>query len=136
MGGISRHRSGVFASVVRVLWLSHTIATGEFVVIQERIARVLSLAPTLSAMTSPANDPVRARRERIAHLNLLANRIGYLLWAFAIACFVMAFAFGFKGPLVTAVIVLIIAGSILLAPSIIIGYAVKAAERDDREKGL
>jgi hypothetical protein len=87
-------------------------------------------------MTSPANDPVRARRERIAHLNLLANRIGYLLWAVAIACFVMAFAFGFKGPLVTAVIVLLVAGSILLAPSIIIGYAVKAAERDDREKGL
>jgi hypothetical protein len=37
---------------------------------------------------------------------------------------------------VTAVIVLLVAGSILLAPSIIIGYAVKAAERDDREKGL
>jgi hypothetical protein len=58
------------------------------------------------------------------------------LWAFAIACFIMAFAFGFQGPLVTAVIVLLVAGSILLAPSIIIGYAVKAAERDDREKGL
>jgi hypothetical protein len=96
----------------------------------------IATAPTLFTMTSPAHDPVRARRERIAHLNLLANRIGYLLWAFAIACFVMAFAFGFKGPLVTAVVVLLVAGSVLLAPSIIIGYAVKAAERDDREKGL
>ena len=91
---------------------------------------------TLSPMTSSTHDPVRARRQRIAHLNLLANRIGYLLWALAISCFVMAFAFGFKGPLVTAVVVLLIAGSVLLAPSIIIGYAVKAAERDDREKGL
>ena len=91
---------------------------------------------TLLPMTSPTHDPVRARRQRIAHLNLLANRIGYLLWALAISCFVMAFAFGFKGPLVTAVVVLLIAGSVLLAPSIIIGYAVKAAERDDREKGL
>lgn len=81
------------------------------------------------------HDPVRARRERIAHYNLLANRIGYLLWAFAMACFVMAFAFGFKGPLVTAVIVLLITGSVLLAPSIIVGYAVKAAERDDLENG-
>ncbi len=87
-------------------------------------------------MNSPTDDPVRERRQKIAHLNLLANRIGYLLWALAISCFVMAFAFGFKGPLVTAVIVLLVAGSILLAPSIIIGYAVKAAERDDREKGL
>jgi hypothetical protein len=48
----------------------------------------------------------------------------------------MAFAFGFKGPLVTAVTVFIIIGSILLAPSIVIGYAVKAAEREDRENGL
>lgn len=85
-------------------------------------------------MTS--HDPVRAQRERIAKYNLLANRIGYLLWAFAMACFVMAFAFGFKGPLVTTVVVLLIAGSILLAPSIIVGYAVKAAERDDRERGI
>ena len=93
-------------------------------------------ARTLSTMTSPSHDPVRARRERIAHLNLLANRIGYLLWAVAISCFVMAFAFGFKGPLVTAVVAFLVAGSILLAPSIIIGYAVKAAEREDREQGL
>lgn len=100
------------------------------------MAHVNPAASTLSPMTTPAHDPVRARRERIAHLNLLANRIGYLLWAVAIACFVMAFAFGFKGPLVTTVVVLLVAGSILLAPSIIIGYAVKAAERDDREKGL
>lgn len=84
----------------------------------------------------PPADPVRARREKVAHYNLLANRIGYLLWALAISCFVMAFAFGFKGPLVTAVVAFIIAGSVLLAPSIVIGYAVKAAEREDRERGL
>jgi hypothetical protein len=84
----------------------------------------------------PPHDPVRARRAKVAQYNLLANRIGYLLWAVAISCFVMAFAFGFKGPLVTVVVACIIAGSILLAPSIVIGYAVKAAERDDRERGL
>jgi hypothetical protein len=27
-------------------------------------------------------------------------------------------------------------GSILLAPAIVLGYAVKAAEREDRERGL
>jgi hypothetical protein len=51
------------------------------------------------------------------------------------SCFVMAFVFGFKGPLVTVVVATLIAGSILLAPSIVIGYAVKAAEREDREMG-
>jgi hypothetical protein len=87
-------------------------------------------------MNSPQDDPVRARRERVAHLNLLANRIGYLFYALAISSFVMAYAFGFKGPLVTLVVVSLIIGSILLAPSIVIGHAVKAAEREDIENGL
>jgi hypothetical protein len=81
-------------------------------------------------------DPVREKRARIAHYTLLANRIGYLLYALCISCFVIAFAIGFSGPLVTVVIVSLIVGSVLLAPSIVLGYAVKAAERDDRERGL
>lgn len=87
-------------------------------------------------MSDAPHDPVRALRQKVARYNLLANRIGYLFLAVSMSCFVMAFAFGFKGPLVTVVIVTLIVGSILLAPSIVIGYAVKAAERDDREKGL
>ena len=46
------------------------------------------------------------------------------------------FLFDLSNPLVTAVTACIIIGSILLAPSIVIGYAVKAAEREDRENGL
>ncbi len=87
-------------------------------------------------MNSPDNDPIRARRAKVAHYNLLANRIGYLFYAVSMSAFIMAFAFGFQGPLVTVVIATLIIGSVLLAPSIIIGYAVKAAERDDRERGL
>ncbi|MFM8528353.1 MAG: hypothetical protein ACKOD2_01510 [Ilumatobacteraceae bacterium] len=81
-------------------------------------------------------DPVRERRARIARLTLVANRIGYLLYALAIALFVMAFVLGFSGPLVVIVTVCLVIGSILLAPAIVLGYAVKAAERDDRERGL
>ena len=87
-------------------------------------------------MNTPKHDPVRARRERVAHLNLLANRIGYLFFALAISCFVMAWVIGFKGPLVTIVVASIFIGSILLAPSIVIGHAVKAAEREDQENGI
>lgn len=87
-------------------------------------------------MTSSPSDPVRARRQRISSLVLIANRIGYLLYALAIALFVMAFAFGFNGVLVTLVTISLVVGSILLAPAIVLGYAVKAAERDDRERGL
>ncbi|MFM8602162.1 MAG: hypothetical protein ACKORY_12180 [Actinomycetota bacterium] len=87
-------------------------------------------------MNTPEHDPVRARRAQVAKWTLLANRVGYLFIALAMAAFVMAFVLGFKGPLVTLVTVSLIAGSVLLAPSIVLGYAVKAAEREDRENGL
>lgn len=87
-------------------------------------------------MTQAGRDPVREKRERIARWTLLANRVGYLFFAAAITLFVMAFVLGFKGPLVTVITVCLVLGSILLAPAIVLGYAVKAAERDDRERGL
>ena len=67
---------------------------------------------------------------------MLANRVGYLFVALAMALFVIAFALGFSAVLATLVIVALVIGCILLAPSIILGYAVKAAERDDRERGF
>ena len=87
-------------------------------------------------MTSPENDPVRARRAQVAKWTLLANRVGYLFFALAIATFVIGFAISFNGLVSTIVIGSIIIGSALLAPAIVLGYAVKAAERDDRERGL
>ena len=72
----------------------------------------------------------------MAKWTLLANRIGYLLVAVSIATFVIGFAIGFSGAVAAIVIVSMVAGFVLLAPSIVLGYAVKAAERDDRERGL
>lgn len=92
-------------------------------------------------MTAPTpaprpHDPVRARRQQVARWTLLANRVGYLFFALAIATFVIGFAISFNGLVSTIVIGSIIIGSALLAPAIVLGYAVKAAERDDRERGL
>jgi small-conductance mechanosensitive channel len=81
-------------------------------------------------------DPVRARRARVAHWTLLANRIGYLILALAVALFILAFVLGFSPTLASLVIALMVISFALLAPSIILGYAVKAAEREDRERGL
>ena len=86
-------------------------------------------------MTSPASDPVRARRARIARGVLLAQRAGYGLFAVAVVAFVVGFATGFDDTFVTVVVAALLAGSALLAPAIVLGYAVKAAERDDREHG-
>ena len=83
----------------------------------------------------PPDDPVRVRRARIAHWALLANRVGYLLFGLAVALFIAAFVVGFTGPLVAAIIGALVLGSLLLAPAIVVGYAVKAAEKEDRANG-
>jgi hypothetical protein len=80
-------------------------------------------------------DPVRERRAQIAKWTLLANRVGYLFVGLAVALFFMAFLFDFTSTMATLIIVSLVVGCILLAPSIVIGYAVKAAERDDIEHG-
>ena len=49
---------------------------------------------------------------------------------------VIGFVVGFNGPFVTVVVGSIVVGSMVLAPAIVFGYAVKAAEREDRERGL
>ncbi len=79
---------------------------------------------------------MRARRAQIAKWTLIANRVGYLLFGLAIALFVIAFAFSFNTTMVTLITICLVVGSILLAPAIILGYAVKAAEKEDRERGL
>lgn len=81
-------------------------------------------------------DPIRARRAQVAKWTLLANRIGYLFIALAMALFFIAFAIGFSPTMATMTTASLVIGCVLLAPSIVIGYAVKAAERDDRERGL
>ena len=91
---------------------------------------------TTTASTTAGADPVRARRVKIAKWTLLANRLGYLFVALSMALFVMAFVLGFNSTMATLVIISFIIGCVLLAPSIILGYALKAAEREDRENGL
>jgi uncharacterized membrane protein YidH (DUF202 family) len=85
---------------------------------------------------SPAADPVRARRRQVARWTRLANRLGYLCFGIAIATFVVGFVGSFNNTVSTIVVTSMIVGSVLLAPAIVLGYAVKAAERDDRERGL
>ncbi len=82
-----------------------------------------------------ADDPVRRRRAQVAKWTLLANRVGYLVLALAMALFVIAFAVGFSPTMAGLVIGALIASFTLLAPSIVLGYAVKAAEREDLERG-
>ena len=79
------------------------------------------------------SDPILIRRARIARLVSIGQRLGYGLFIFAIALFAYARVTKPTG-LVTGLIVWAMAvGSVVLAPAIVFGYAVKAAEREDRE---
>ncbi len=84
----------------------------------------------------PATDPVRERRARIAKLVEVGQRVGYGLFTLAVVVFVVGFVSGFDGIVGTVIVSSIVVGSIVLAPAIVFGYAVKAAEREDRERGL
>ena len=80
-------------------------------------------------------DPVRATRARVARGVGLAKRIGYLLLLGAVVLVVIGLVGDLTTGITTAATVCLIAGALVLGPAIILGYAVNAAERDDRERG-
>ena len=81
-------------------------------------------------------DAVRARRAMVAKWNAIATKVGYALFAVAIVMFFVALATDFSSGKVTIITTSMIIGSVLLAPAIVVGYAVKAAEKDDVARGL
>lgn len=82
-----------------------------------------------------ADDPVLERRRRIATLVRVGQRVGYGLFGAAMVLFVIGLLTDFGGAVTGGIVAAIVLGSIVLAPAIVFGYAVKAAERDDREQG-
>lgn len=84
---------------------------------------------------SPSTDPVLVKRAKIARLVTLGSRVGYGLFGVAIVAFaVFMFAKNNSFRFIPTVVAWAMGiGSICLAPSIVFGYAVKAAERHDRE---
>ncbi|MBJ82392.1 MAG: hypothetical protein CL462_05735 [Acidimicrobiaceae bacterium] len=81
-----------------------------------------------------ANDPVIRSRERIRMLAGAGRRCGYGCFLTALAVFVINYYLGSSSFWISLTVALLIIGSLVLAPSIIFGYAVNAAERE--EQGL
>jgi hypothetical protein len=80
-----------------------------------------------------APDPVAARRAQIARWVALAKRLGYALLLVAVIAFVVAAVTDFPTAALTVTIVALIAACVVLPVPIVIGYGVRAAEREDRE---
>ncbi len=79
-------------------------------------------------------DPVLVERERMRRLAALGSLIGYL----ALLVAILAFAVGILNDLPGWSVGLVVGGlavaTACLVPSIILGYAVKAAAREDRAR--
>jgi hypothetical protein len=77
-------------------------------------------------------DPVLVRRAAVLRWCDLGQRVGYLCFGASVVLFVIGFVVQFPAWLVTVIVGLMVAGSIVLLPAIIFGYAAKAAEKEER----
>jgi len=80
-----------------------------------------------------ADDPVVARRTRIARWVRLAKRVGYGLLLVAVLAFAVAAITGFPSGVVTVTVVALVAACVVLPVPIVLGYGLRAAEREDRD---
>ena len=85
-------------------------------------------------MAGVADDPVLVQRERMRRLAATGSRVGYLALLVAIVAFVAGVLTGLPGWSVGLVVGGFAVATACLVPSIILGYAVKAAAREDRER--
>ena len=73
-----------------------------------------------------------ARREQARRAASIGSRVGYLALAIACIAFVIGVASGLPTWSVTVVLLGMAVATVCLIPAIILGYAVKAAEREER----
>jgi hypothetical protein len=79
------------------------------------------------------DDPILVRRARYARWASTGQGVGYGLLAVAIVAFIAGFALGFPSAAVIVTLAGLIGACVVLPPAIIAGYAVKAAEREERQ---
>ena len=80
------------------------------------------------------DDPVLARRSQVARLVKVGQRVGYALFGVAVVVFFVGVVRrDFTELMVTVIELTLLIGSLVLAPAIVFGYAVRAADRADRD---
>ena len=82
-------------------------------------------------MTNIEHDPILAKRAKFSTAADWGKKLGYSLFGLAMVAFFVGLFTNFNDVWGWIVIASLIAGSVLLLPAIIVGYAVKAAHRDD-----
>ncbi|MDP6965012.1 MAG: hypothetical protein QGI12_03680 [Acidimicrobiales bacterium] len=86
-------------------------------------------------MTNPNDSNSLAMRRKQA--SLIANtgrKIGYSIFFLSLIIFAIGLTVEFNDLVAKTLTVLLIVGSIVLAPSILLHYAVRGAEREEKEQ--
>ena len=82
---------------------------------------------------NPGGDPILERRARIGRWCGTGKRVGYLAYGAAMVLFFVGYATTYTEAITTTIVTLMVGGGVVLAPAIVMGYGVKAADREDRE---
>ena len=81
---------------------------------------------------APDADPVLERRARLAKMAAGGQRVGYALLVIAVVAFFAGALTGFPTASIVIVVGALAVTTLVLLPAIILGYAVRAAEKEDR----
>jgi hypothetical protein len=76
-------------------------------------------------------DPILARRARIRRVVAIGQRVGYGAMATAVVVFVVGASAGFPRWSVVVTVVALVASIGVLPVPIVLGYGLRAAERED-----
>ncbi len=86
-------------------------------------------------MSSPhpdPTDPVLIRRAAILRWSDLGQRVAYLCFGASVVLFVVAVIAQVPPGTGTVIVGLLVVGSVIFIPAVILGYAAKAADKEDR----
>ena len=82
-----------------------------------------------------ASDPVLIKREKIRTYVKISKRIGYFLMSLSIVAVFVCVPTHWPSALVWVAMISFTASCVILPLPIIFGYAIKAAEKEDRKMG-
>jgi hypothetical protein len=78
------------------------------------------------------DDPVLARRARIARMVTIGKRVGYTALLVSIVAFFVGLALDFPRFWVVTMVAGLVIACVVLPLPIVFGYGIRAAEREDR----
>jgi len=78
------------------------------------------------------DDPILRQRAQALRLANTGQRVGYSLLLLAMVAFFVGLFVGLNDVFTTIIVVCMAVAALVLGPSIILGYAAKAADREER----